>query len=58
MYDGFQNVKIGRVLAIIGIILSLLYLLFVVWAVMTFGWEAFQDQELLQERMREYMENQ
>ena len=54
-YLGFNNVKTGKILAIIGIVLSLLYLLFVIWAVTTFGWDAMQDQELMQERMRELM---
>lgn len=54
-YFGYSNVTTGRILAIIGIVLSVLYLLFVAWLVATFGWDALQDQELLQERMLEYM---
>lgn len=56
LYTGFQNVKIGKILAIIGLVLSVLYLIFTIWAISTFGWEAMQDQELMQERMREMME--
>lgn len=56
LYTGFQNVKTGKILAIIGLVLSAIYLLFSIWAIMTFGWETLQDQELLQERMREMME--
>lgn len=56
LYTGFQNVKIGKILAIIGMILSALYLLFVVWLISTFGMEALQDPEALQERMREWAE--
>lgn len=52
-YTGFSNVKTGKILAIIGIVLSVLYLLVVVWAITAFGWDTLQDQELLQERMRE-----
>ncbi|NRA91876.1 MAG: DUF4190 domain-containing protein [Psychroserpens sp.] len=55
LYSGYQNVKTGKILAIIGIILSALYLLFSIWAIMTFGWETLQDQELMQEKMREMM---
>jgi len=55
LYTGFQNVKTGKVLAIIGIVLSVLYLLFVAWAIYTFGWDTLQDQELLEEKMREMM---
>jgi uncharacterized membrane protein len=54
-YTGFQNVKIGKILAIIGLVLSVLYLLATIWAVTTFGWEAMQDQELMQEKMKEMM---
>ena len=55
LYTGYQNVKIGKILAIIGIILSALYLLFVIWLISAFGWETLQDQELMQEKMREMM---
>lgn len=54
-YTGFSNVKTGKILAIIGIIFSVLYLIFMIWAIATFGWETMQDQELMQERMREMM---
>ncbi|MGC6430576.1 MAG: CCC motif membrane protein [Jejuia sp.] len=54
-YSGFQNVKTGKVLGIIGIILSGIYLLFSIWAVATFGFETLQDQELMQEKIQEMM---
>ncbi len=54
-YTGLSNVKTGKILAIIGIILSALYLIFVIVMVATFGWDTMQDQELMQERMRELM---
>lgn len=54
-YSGFQNVKTGKILSIIGIILSALYLILIIWAISTFGWETIQDQELMQERMQEMM---
>jgi hypothetical protein len=55
LYTGYSNVKTGKILAIIGVILSALYLLFVIWLISVFGWDTLQDQELLQERMREFM---
>lgn len=55
MYTGFQNVKIGKTLAIIGIVLSILYLFATVWMISTFGWETLQDQELLQQKLEEMM---
>ncbi|MEM6517604.1 MAG: CCC motif membrane protein [Bacteroidota bacterium] len=56
MYTGFQNVKIGRILAIIGLVLSVLYLLFSVWVITAFGWDTINDQELLQQRLEEMMQ--
>jgi hypothetical protein len=55
IYTGFQNVKIGKILAIIGLVLSVLYLLITLWAIKTFGWDTLQDQELMQEKMQEMM---
>ncbi|ALJ04240.1 hypothetical protein APS56_03375 [Pseudalgibacter alginicilyticus] len=56
LYSGIQNVKTGKILAILGIILSILYILFIVWTVTYFGWETLQNEELMQERLRELME--
>lgn len=56
-YTGIQNVKVGKILSIIGIIFSTLYLLFMIWLIATFGMEALQDQELMQEKMMEYFGN-
>lgn len=55
MYSGYQNLKNGKVLCILGIILSFLYLLLIVGMIMLFGFETLQDQELLQEKMQELM---
>lgn len=54
-YAGFGNVKAGKIMGIIGIVLSILMVLFYVWLITAFGWEALQDQELMQEKMREMM---
>ena len=54
-YSGYSNVKTGKILAIIGVVLSLIYIILLVWVIMTFGWDTMQDQELMQERMREMM---
>jgi hypothetical protein len=54
-YSGFGNVKAGKIMGIIGIVLSILMVLFYVWLVATFGWEALQDQELMQQRIQEMM---
>jgi len=53
-YDNYSNITIGKVLAIIGIVLSTLFLLYLIWIFTTFGWDAMQDPELLKERLQEY----
>jgi hypothetical protein len=55
LYKGFQNVKIGKILAIIGLVLSVLYLLFVIFIILTFGMDTLQDQQLMQEKMQEFI---
>jgi len=52
------NVKAGRIMAIIGLILSVILIIYMVWAFNKLGltWEELQDQELLQERMEELSE--
>lgn len=54
-YSNYSNLNIGRILAIIGIVLNVAYLIMLVWMIATFGWEGMQDQELMQQRMREMM---
>lgn len=55
LYSGYQNVKTGKILAIIGVVFSVIYVLLMIWLITTFGWDTMQDQELMQERMREFM---
>ncbi|MFY7741779.1 MAG: CCC motif membrane protein [Flavobacterium sp.] len=52
-YSNYSNIKTGKVLAYIGLILSIIYLLFVIWLFVTFGYEGMQDQELMEEKIRE-----
>ena len=56
LYEGIGNAKAGKVISIIGLLLSLLVLISMVWAILYFGWETLQDPELLQEKMRELQE--
>ena len=51
LYNNYKNLKIGRVLSIIGIILSAIYLILIIGMLMTFGYETLQNPELLQEEM-------
>lgn len=57
-YSGYGNVKTGKILSIIGIILNVIFLAYVIWAFSFFGWENIQDQEFMQEKIREMLENQ
>jgi hypothetical protein len=43
-YSGYQNVKTGKILAIIGIILSSLYLIYVIWIFATIGAGGLMEQ--------------
>lgn len=54
-YSNYSNLNIGRILAIIGIVLSVLYLLMTIWMIATFGFEGMQDPQAVQEKMRELM---
>ncbi len=55
LYSDYKNVNTGKILAIIGVVLSAIYLLFVIWMISTFGYENMQNPELMQEKMRELM---
>ena len=52
IYSGYQNVKTGKILAIIGIILSAIYLLINIYFYATIGMDGIQEMQ--EEMMREY----
>lgn len=54
-YLNYGNVKAGKTLSIIGIILGILSTAYIIFIGMTFGWDAFMDPQLLQERMNEWI---
>lgn len=54
-YSDFGNVKTGRILAIIGIVLSVLTLLYFIFIIAYFGIDTLQDQDLMRERMEELL---
>jgi hypothetical protein len=53
LYSNYSNIKTGKILAYIGIILSVIYLVYMVWIISAFGMEALQDPELMQQKMKE-----
>ena len=52
-YKGYDNVKAGKIMGIIGIVLSVLFMLFCIWFFSMVGWDAMQDEELLRQRLEE-----
>lgn len=53
LYDNYSTLNVGRILAIVGLVLSALLIAFVVWFIMEIGLENFQDEEALQEAIQE-----
>lgn len=47
----YSNLNTGRICAIIGLVLSASYILMIVIFGSMFGWDAFSDPQILQERM-------
>ncbi len=52
-FINYQNLNIGRILAIIGIVLSVITLAYMIWIISYIGLDALQDPALLQEKIRE-----
>ena len=52
-YTGYSNIKTGRILAIIGLVLNIILIGFVIWAISILGIDSLQDPALLQERLQE-----
>lgn len=53
IYDGLNNVNTGKILAIIGTILSLIIIALVVFIGLYFGWEVIGNPEILNERLED-----
>ena len=52
LYSNYSNLSVGRILAIVGLVLSILYIILIVCLFMYIGMEAFQNPELMQEKLR------
>lgn len=58
LYTGFQNVKTGKTLAIIGIVLNGIYLLYAIYIFSTVGFDGIQEiQEEFMRGFNEGLEN-
>lgn len=51
-YDGYSNVKTGKILAIIGVILNVLYLGYTIYLFSTLGMDGIQEMQ--QEMLEKY----
>ncbi|WP_396190803.1 CCC motif membrane protein [Flavobacterium sp.] len=52
-FSNYSNLNVGRILAIIGLVINILSLVYFIWAISYFGLETLQNPELMQEKMRE-----
>ncbi|KIC63541.1 CCC motif membrane protein [Chryseobacterium taiwanense] len=55
LYSDYSNLNTGRILCIIGLILSSLNLIANIAMISIFGWQGMSDPQLIQERMREIL---
>lgn len=53
IFSNYQNLNIGRILAIIGIILSVLMIVFMIWMVSVVGIENLDNEEMMRIRIEE-----
>lgn len=57
-YTGYGNVTAGKIMGIIGVIFSIITIGYMIWVISYFGWETLQNQELMQERIQDILEQQ
>jgi hypothetical protein len=57
-YEGYGTLKTGRILAIIGIVLNVLFLAMIIFVIAFFGFEVLNNQELLQQKLNELSQQQ
>ncbi|MBS4041748.1 MAG: DUF4190 domain-containing protein [Flavobacteriales bacterium] len=52
-YANYGQIKTGKILAIIGLVINIIYLLFAIWLIATVGFENLQDQDAVRRIMTE-----
>ena len=57
-YKNYSTLNTGRILCIIGIILFVALIIMFIIAGSMFGWDALMNEELMQQRMQEWQQNQ
>lgn len=53
-FTNYQSLNVGRILAIIGLVLSILMIVMIVWVVSIVGMDALGKEDLARERMQDY----
>lgn len=53
LYSDYGNLKAGKIMSIIGLVLGLLSLAIMVFYIAYFGWEVLSNPELMQEKLKE-----
>lgn len=52
-YSNYGQIKTGKILAIIGLVINAIYLLFAIWLIAMVGFENLQDQDAVRRIMME-----
>lgn len=55
LYSDYSNLNTGKILCIIGLVLSILYVIYLIVIISTLGLDAMKDPQLMQERVKELM---
>jgi hypothetical protein len=52
-FSNYSNLNVGRILAIIGVVINVVSLIYFIWILSYFGLDALQDPALMQEKMKQ-----
>lgn len=51
LYSNYSNLNAGKILAIIGLVLSIIFIALIVYLIMALGVEAFENEEAMKEAL-------
>jgi magnesium-transporting ATPase (P-type) len=52
-FSNYNNLNVGRILAIIGLVINILTMIYFIWVLSYIGFDALQDPALMQEKIKE-----
>jgi len=57
-YSDYGTLKTAKIIAIVGLVMNVIFLLLMVWVVSVIGWDVLQsgDEELIREKMQDLMQ--